>query len=258
MTVCSNTLGLRDWCDQDSDSAPMSMADLMAQARGDAPGQSGRAFPFPSLDALNESCDRIGQTRDLTASIEGGFLAAKSTLKLFLDPFTQPLSWMLDGALWLSTTTPWWIMMPLIFLFWVTESKLYGIAIILYAIVPVIRLTDLGIRLVDRDVNEAADAFGMTKRQKLWGGATAACVAEHHGGDQPDDHDVAGDGGDRVAGFGAGSGRAGSARHPQSGNGRGHRRRCGGRPAGGVPGPLVQGRAVAHRQESFIAMRAKI
>lgn len=50
-----------------------------------------------------------------------------------------------------------------------TESKLYGIAIILYAIVPVIRLTDLGIRLADQDVIEAADAFGMTKRQKLWG-----------------------------------------------------------------------------------------
>ena len=49
-----------------------------------------------------------------------------------------------------------------------TEPKLYGIAIILYAIVPVIRLTDLGIRLVDPDVIEAADAFGMTRGQKLW------------------------------------------------------------------------------------------
>ena len=34
---------------------------------------------------------------------------------------------------------------------------------------PVIRLTDLGIRLVDKDVIEAADAFGMTARQKLLG-----------------------------------------------------------------------------------------
>ena len=58
-------------------------------------------------------------------------------------------------------------MIPLIFLFSVTESKLYGIAIILYAIVPVIRLTDLGIRLVDKDVIEAANAFGMNDRQKL-------------------------------------------------------------------------------------------
>ena len=49
-----------------------------------------------------------------------------------------------------------------------TEPKLYGIAIILYAIVPVVRLTDLGIRLVNKEVTEAADAFGMTKRQKLY------------------------------------------------------------------------------------------
>ncbi|QMU59827.1 MAG: ABC transporter permease subunit [Boseongicola sp.] len=249
--------GLRDWCDADATASPMSMADLLAQANGEGQGQSSEIFPFPSLDTLNESCDKIGQTRDLTASIEEGFLAAKSTLKFVLDPLTQPLSWMLDGALWLFTATPWWVMVPLlvlfswyvarsigvtvfvalsllllgfvdhldvamqtlsiifvctsisvvfgvpigiaisrsnrlqkmivpildllqtlptfvyliplIFLFSVTESKLYGIAIILYAIVPVIRLTDLGIRLVDQDVIEAADAFGMTKRQKLWG-----------------------------------------------------------------------------------------
>lgn len=69
----------------------------------------------------------------------------------------------------LQTLPPFVYLIPLIFLFSVTEPKLYGIAIILYAIVPVIRLTDLGIRLVDRDVIEAADAFGMTGRQKLFG-----------------------------------------------------------------------------------------
>jgi len=68
----------------------------------------------------------------------------------------------------LQTLPPFVYLIPLIFLFSVTEPKLYGIAIILYAIVPVIRLTDLGIRLVDPDVTEAADAFGMTKRQKLF------------------------------------------------------------------------------------------
>ena len=68
----------------------------------------------------------------------------------------------------LQTLPSFVYLIPLIFLFSVTESKLYGIAIILYAIVPVIRLTDLGIRLVDRDVIEAADAFGMTPRQRLW------------------------------------------------------------------------------------------
>ncbi|MEX0385942.1 ABC transporter permease [Spiribacter onubensis] len=69
----------------------------------------------------------------------------------------------------LQTLPPFVYLIPLIFLFSVTEPKLYGIAIILYAIVPVIRLTDLGIRLVDKDVIEAADAFGMTDRQKLYG-----------------------------------------------------------------------------------------
>ncbi|WP_306150275.1 MULTISPECIES: proline/glycine betaine ABC transporter permease [unclassified Roseibium] len=69
----------------------------------------------------------------------------------------------------LQTLPPFVYLIPLIFLFSVTEPKLYGIAIILYAIVPVIRLTDLGIRLVDKDVIEAADSFGMTSRQKLFG-----------------------------------------------------------------------------------------
>ncbi|MDG1430585.1 MAG: ABC transporter permease subunit, partial [Paracoccaceae bacterium] len=67
----------------------------------------------------------------------------------------------------LQTLPTFVYLIPLIFLFSVTESKLYGIAIILYAIVPVIRLTDLGIRLVDQDVIEAANAFGMNNRQKL-------------------------------------------------------------------------------------------
>ncbi|NKB29582.1 MAG: ABC transporter permease subunit [Rhodobacteraceae bacterium] len=246
-------LGLSDWCGAGSSDAPMSMADLLAQSSGkDARGE---VFPFPSLDNLNESCSSIIQSRDVTKGIEDGFLAAKPALKTVLDPITQPLSWLLDGALWTFDTIPWFIMVPilvaiswyasrskavtgfvlfsilllglvdhydvamqtlsiifvctgisvllgvpigiamsksdrlqrgvvpvldllqtlptfvylipLIFLFSVTESKLYGIAIILYAIVPVVRLTDLGIRLVDKDVIEAANAFGMTARQKL-------------------------------------------------------------------------------------------
>ena len=247
-----DALGLRDWCGETDVGAPMSMADLMAQSGADS-GEGG--IPFPSLDALHESCNRIAQSRDVTQGIETGFLAARPALKTVLDPITQPLSWMLDGALWLFEAIPWFIMIPvllalswavsrslpvtvfvavsllglglvdhydvamqtlsiifvctgisvlfgvpigiamsksdrlqkitvpildllqtlptfvylipLIFLFAVTESKLYGIAIILYAIVPVIRLTDLGIRLVDQDVMEATDAFGMNARQKL-------------------------------------------------------------------------------------------
>ncbi|MEP5757802.1 MAG: ABC transporter permease subunit [Litoreibacter sp.] len=247
-------LGLENWCGETASSAPLSLADLTAQNSG-GDGASGPLFPFPSLDNLSESCGSINQTRDLTKGIEDGFLAAKPVLKAVLDPITQPLSWLLDGALWAFAAIPWFIMIPLliyvswwasrsiavtvfvalsilflafidhydvamqtlsiifictgisillgvpigiamsksdrlqralvpvldllqtlptfvyliplIFLFSVTESKLYGIAIILYAIVPVVRLTDLGIRLVDQDVVEAASAFGMDGRQKL-------------------------------------------------------------------------------------------
>ncbi len=41
------------------------------------------------------------------------------------------------------------------------------IAVCIYAIPPVVRLTNLGIRLVDKDVLEAADAFGASPRQKM-------------------------------------------------------------------------------------------
>ena len=41
------------------------------------------------------------------------------------------------------------------------------IAVVIYAIPPVIRLTNLGIRLVDKEALEAADAFGASRFQKL-------------------------------------------------------------------------------------------
>ncbi len=252
-----STLGLKEWCSEGTSSGPMSMADLLNKTSGEsAEPVSIWELPFPSMDALNESCAAFPQSRELTKGLEQGFLAIKDSLSLVLDPLTQPLSWALDGALYAMLNTPWWIvipvllavvylvtkswklvlfvggsivllafidhydyamqtlaiilvcaflcvllgvpigiamarsntlqrmiipildmlqtlppfvyLIPLIFLFSVTESKLYGIAIILYAIVPVIRLTNLGIRLVDKDVIEAADAFGMTPRQKLY------------------------------------------------------------------------------------------
>ena len=42
-------------------------------------------------------------------------------------------------------------------------------ATVIYAVPPVVRLTDLGLRLVDREVMEAADAFGASRRQQLFG-----------------------------------------------------------------------------------------
>ncbi|MBL43055.1 MAG: ABC transporter permease [Rhodospirillaceae bacterium] len=43
------------------------------------------------------------------------------------------------------------------------------IAVCIYAIPPIVRLTNLGIRLVDKDVLEAAEAFGANYWQKLFG-----------------------------------------------------------------------------------------
>ncbi|MGJ8581432.1 MAG: ABC transporter permease [Psychromonas sp.] len=43
------------------------------------------------------------------------------------------------------------------------------IAVIIYAIPPVIRLTNLGIRLVDKEVLEAATAYGASPMQRLFG-----------------------------------------------------------------------------------------
>jgi glycine betaine/proline transport system permease protein len=42
------------------------------------------------------------------------------------------------------------------------------IAVVIYAVPPMIRLTNLGIRLVDKEVLEAADAFGSSHSQKLF------------------------------------------------------------------------------------------
>ncbi len=252
-------LGLKEWCSAGKDAnteESFSLSDLLTQTTGETVEKPWWEIPFPSLDNLHTSCDAISRTTDLTNGLERMFLDVKQYLQLVLDPLTQPLSWLLDGTLFVLTSAPWWVLIPilllivykvtrstgitifvafslllmafidhysyavetlavifvctvisviigvpigitmskynkfqrsmiplldmlqtlppfvylipLIFLFSVTESKLYGIAIILYAVVPVVRLTDLGIRLVDQDIIEAADAFGMSAKQKLF------------------------------------------------------------------------------------------
>ena len=66
----------------------------------------------------------------------------------------------------LQTMPSFVYLIPVVMLFGV--GKVPGaIAVIFYAIPPVIRLTDLGIRLVDNEIIEAADAFGSSRNQKL-------------------------------------------------------------------------------------------
>ena len=75
------------------------------------------------------------------------------------------------------------VMMPLLdfmqtmpsFVYLIPVVMLFGLgtfsgvlATAIYAAPPLMRLTDLGIRLVDAEVMEAATAFGASRRQKLW------------------------------------------------------------------------------------------
>ena len=78
------------------------------------PLESGFSFAFPSLDELNKACGQISQTRDVVKGLENGFLAIRPALRTVLDPITQPLSWMLDGTLYLFMTAPWFLIMAVI------------------------------------------------------------------------------------------------------------------------------------------------
>ena len=67
---------------------------------------------------------------------------------------------LINPVLDLMQTMPSFVyLIPVVMIFGI--GKVPGlIAIVIYAIPPMIRLTNLGIRLVDPDVLEAADAFG--------------------------------------------------------------------------------------------------
>ncbi len=68
----------------------------------------------------------------------------------------------------MQTMPPFVYLIPVVMLLGI--GRVPGvIAVVIYAIPPVIRLTNLGIRLVDKDVLEAADAFGANFRQRLFG-----------------------------------------------------------------------------------------
>lgn len=67
----------------------------------------------------------------------------------------------------MQTMPPFVYLIPIVMLMGI--GKIPGlISVVIYAIPPLIRLTNLGIREVDQEALEAADAFGATKRQKLF------------------------------------------------------------------------------------------
>lgn len=67
----------------------------------------------------------------------------------------------------MQTMPPFVYLIPVVMLLGIGRVPGF-IAVVIYAIPPIIRLTDLGIRLVDKEVLEAADAYGCSRWQKLW------------------------------------------------------------------------------------------
>lgn len=68
------------------------------------------------------------------------------------------------------------------------------LATVVYAVVPVIRLTSHGIRQVDQEVVEASRSFGSSSWQTLFKVADTSGAADDHDRYQPDDDDGGGDG----------------------------------------------------------------
>ena len=93
-----NGLGLRVWCDSAPGTANLSMASLLAKTNPET-ANSGPIFPFPSMDELYQACSSFPQSREFTAAVEDAFLNVKDGLKSVLDPLTQPISWLLELAL---------------------------------------------------------------------------------------------------------------------------------------------------------------
>jgi len=102
-------------------------------------------------------------------------IAATLTTILFALPMgiAMSRSLLLRGIIWpildLMQTLPSFVyLIPVVMIFGPGKVPAL-IATIIYAAPPLVRLTDLGIRLVDRETMEAAQAFGATPRQKLFG-----------------------------------------------------------------------------------------
>jgi len=67
----------------------------------------------------------------------------------------------------MQTMPPFVYLIPVVMLLGIGRVPGF-IAVVIYAIPPIIRLTDLGIRLVDKEVLEAAESYGCSRSQKLW------------------------------------------------------------------------------------------
>lgn len=87
----------------------------------------------------------------------GVAMARSDRLKRLVRP-------LLDGM----QTMPSFVYLVPVVMFFGLGNVAAIIATFVYAVPPIIRLTDLGLRLVDEEVVEAADAFGASERQTLF------------------------------------------------------------------------------------------
>ncbi len=118
---------------------------------------------FDALDIWPETMTTLAMVLTSVAfcaavGVPLGILAARS------DPFAAFIRPILDI---MQTVPPFVYLVPIVMLFGV--GIVPGvIATIVFALPPIIRLTNLGIRQVQAELVEAAYAFGSTRRQVLW------------------------------------------------------------------------------------------
>ena len=126
-------------------------------------GSVAGTFVIGLLGMWTLTMDTLSQTvvAVLMAIVIGLPLGVAASRRDWLEQGMRPV---LDT---LQTIPSFCFLVPVVILF--NVGRIPGIiASVLYALPPVVRLTNLGIRSVGKEVVEAADSFGVTRRQKLW------------------------------------------------------------------------------------------
>ena len=134
-----------------------------ASGKGLVPGAVAGTFVIGLLGMWTLTMDTLSQTvvAVLMAIVIGLPLGVAASRRDWLEQGMRPV---LDT---LQTIPSFCFLVPVVILF--NVGRIPGIiASVLYALPPVVRLTNLGIRSVGKEVVEAADSFGVTRRQKLW------------------------------------------------------------------------------------------
>ena len=181
----------------------------------------------------------------LILGIPLGIAAARS------DRFYNIARPILDG---MQTIPAFVYLVPIVMLFGI--GNVPGVIVtIVFALPPVIRLTNLGIRQVPTDVVEAMLGLRRIRPPTALEGATAPGHAVHHGRNQPDAHDVAVDGGHRLDDCRRRTGADGASRNRPPGHGHRDRWRTGNRVARHCAGPAdpIDRREQPHAKGRIVA-----